>query len=262
MMFETIAISILLSNTETWGIIKKKEMEELESIQKEAIMKILRQKVTTSYDGILCELGMWRVKHRINEKRLIYIHNVLTSDDDRQVKKVMKRFIEYRMKNTWSEVVEELEKEYDVRITEKEIKNYSKTEWKKEIRHKIQRKVKEERSDEQKIHTKMRYCDVGNFKTKDYLTKLNTKDALKMLELRLQMNEVKINFKGKYYEQDMKCPLCMKYEDTNNHQIKCEKIKDVKIKNDKEYNQYLQSNNQEEIRQFLTKIRINEELRE
>ena len=111
------------------------------------------------------------------------------------------------------------------------------------------------------IHTKLRYCETDNFVKKEYLTKLDTNDALKMMELRLQMNDIKTNYKGKHSKNNMKCPLCMISEDTNEHQIQCTKIENISIKNGKQYHQYLQSDDQDEIKQFLRKIRINEDLR-
>ena len=59
----------------------------------------------------------------------------------------------------------------------------------------------------------------------------------------------------------MKCPLCLIDDDTNEHQINCSKVKDVTIKNGKEYNYYLNTQDAEEISQFLRKVRINEEMR-
>ena len=258
-MFEAIVIPILLNNTETWGILSKKVTDELESIQKEAVTKLMKQKVTTSYDGILCELGMWKVIHRINEKRLMYIHNVLNSEDGRQAKEVMRRFINDKMNNTWSDVVMKLETLYGIEVKDAEM--CTKKEWKKKVENKINRIIEEERREKKKIHTKLKYCEVDNFKPKEYLLKLKNKDAIKMLELRLQMNDVKTNFKGRYNQDDMKCPLCLLDDDTNEHQINCSKVKDVTIKNGKEYNYYLNTKDAEEISQFLRKVRINEEMR-
>ena len=43
-------------------------------------------------------------------------------------------------------------------------------------------------------------------------------EATKIMQIKLGMNEVKNNFKGKYKE-DVKCPLCEREEDDNEHMM-------------------------------------------
>ena len=79
---------------------------------------------------------------------------------------------------------------------------------------------------------KLRFLDGIN--RNPYLKELKTQDAVIIMKTRLNMIDLKANFKGKY--SDEKCELCMDEEDNTEHMFECKKIKaliksDISLKN-------------------------------
>ena len=61
-------------------------------------------------------------------------------------------------------------------------------------------------------------------KTQEYLTSplFNDEEASILFSLRSRYVDCKINFKNKYKEDDLLCPLCMKEDDDQKHMLNCE----------------------------------------
>ena len=73
-------------------------MRKLEEIQRIILRKICKQRKTTPYFGLLAELGIWIIGKQIEYKKImLLLHNILTSNDDRLLKEIVKD----QIKDTW-----------------------------------------------------------------------------------------------------------------------------------------------------------------
>ena len=61
-LYESTIVPSILYNLEAWVGMSEKEIEELESIQGKILRKLLELMVSTSYKGILMEIGIWPTK--------------------------------------------------------------------------------------------------------------------------------------------------------------------------------------------------------
>ena len=75
-----------------------------------------------------------------------------------------------------------------------------------------------------KDKTKLRF--VKEFKAKSYINDLTLNDFKIMMNLRLNMVEVKANFKGNF-KNNLLCPLCEVEIDTTEHLFKCNVTRDM-----------------------------------
>ena len=71
--------------------------------------------------------------------------------------------------------------------------------------------------------TKLRFCN--DIKRKIYLTSLSFQEAQLIMKTRLNMLEVKCNYKGSF--NDLSCNLCKCESDTTEHLFDCPKIKEI-----------------------------------
>ena len=69
--------------------------------------------------------------------------------------------------------------------------------------------------------TKLRF--VNNSTQEQYLEELEFQDSIKMIKIRLNMIEVKCNYKTNY-ANNKKCELCKEQEDTTEHLIECKRL--------------------------------------
>ena len=83
--------------------------------------------------------------------------------------------------------------------------------------------VAEEMREHQEKMTKLRFT--GKFERQEYVKVCNMGKVKKIMQLRLNMMELKTNFKGKY--EDTLCPACGEEEETTEHVIQCPKYQEI-----------------------------------
>ena len=185
---------------------------------------MLEQVATTPYWGIIAETGIWPVRQRFEYKKIMLLHNIITSNDKRLIKEIVEDQMRRPYKGCWGESVIEICEKYNIKADE--IAQYTKQNLKKEIKAKITKGIEEEIQLKNMEMTKLRFTE-GNGR-KEYLEKLKTKEALTMLKTRLNMLEVKCNYKSKYV--DLTCELCSEEEDRTEHLFRCKKLKSLNKK--------------------------------
>ena len=85
-IYETVVIPTLFANIETWSSITDTEMMELERIQYRMLKGMLAQPQCKPYWGLRAETGVWPVMNRIEYKKIMLFHNIVTSEDNRLIK--------------------------------------------------------------------------------------------------------------------------------------------------------------------------------
>ena len=144
---------------------KDSELEELEKRQAQTLRKILGIPATTSYYGILWETGIWRIREHLIYKRLMLYHNIMSSADDRVIKKLISEEERYGMKNSWAMRVKREANELGINLEEG--RRQLKSEFKREVKGKLESKVKE---DIKKTDgTKLRTVKKKDYGEKNYL---------------------------------------------------------------------------------------------
>ena len=74
--------------------------------------------------------------------------------------------------------------------------------------------------------TKLRFVKDKEYKIKKYIMKCKPNITIDVMEIRLNMFEVKSNYKG-LYRRSLECPMCEKEEDTMEHAFECERLKKI-----------------------------------
>ena len=215
-IYKTMIIPAIYYNVEAWGNISKKEMEELEEMQGNILRRICEQRKTTPYIGLLAELGIWTVEKQIEHKKIMLLHNILTSKDDRLVKEIVRDQIENTWPGCWTEKVKKICNKYNINI--ENISEYTKDNLKQLMKDKINKSMNEEIKELNQQKTKLRF--IKEHSQKEYLKELNFKQSIMMLKIRLNMVETKCNYKG-IFKKDLKCTICKTEDDTTEHLTEC-----------------------------------------
>ena len=219
-IFNIIAIPTLFTNIETWSRINAKEVEQLEKIQKDVLTDILELPKSTPYRGLLSELGIWPVEQLMEYKRMTLLQQIIQSDEKRMLKEIIEEQIKCTWTGCWMQKTNEICDKYNIQIDE--VRKMEVNKFKTQIKNRINTKLNEEIQKLSKERTKLRFCD--NAQRKEYIDKLGYMEAKAILKLRLNMIEVKSNYKGQY--KDVKCQ-CQESEDTTEHLFSCKEIKNV-----------------------------------
>ena len=112
-------------------------MEEIEKIQGTILKNILKLRVTTPYIGLLKETGVWPAKERIKYQRLMLYQNMMTSDEDRLGRVILK---DQELRETELNWLNETKIAREMKIEIEQAKDSSKEAWKKHIKVKIELK--------------------------------------------------------------------------------------------------------------------------
>ena len=108
--------------------------------------------------------------------------------------------------------------ELNIQYSEKQISDLSRKDWKNIVKSKIIKKI--EQQVENSDITKMRFIKKGNFGIKEYI---KHKKGPTLLKLKLNMTDLKANYKGKY--GNISCRRCGLHEENLEHLWRCEKFK-------------------------------------
>ena len=141
---------------------------------------------------------------------------------DRLSKRILEMQVKASEPDSWYGETEEMIKENNLDIQTNEIKNFSKSKWKRKIKQEIGKHLNDETQQQAKNKTKMRF--MTEFKEKKYLTENGQKQAELLVNVKLNMIKARSN----YGVKDI-CRLCKKEEETTEHLAVCSKVKEEKV---------------------------------
>ena len=249
-IFESTVIPTIYHNVETWSKITKKEIEQLKIMQKDIITDMMDLPKSTPYFGLLSELGVWPFEQLLAYKRIMLLHQILTSDDNRFLKEVIIDQIRSTYPGCWTEQTKEIC--HNLNLSIQLIRCMKKGKLKSILKKRIQQRLERRIEVESKEKTKLRFC--GDFKRKKYLLmgNLNKNMVKGIIKARLNMLEVSCNYKGANRSEI--CSLCKKEKDTTEHLFECREIsKNIAVPNI----EILKQNSEEayyELGDFLTQV--------
>ena len=105
--------------------------------------------------GIIIETGIWLMKNRIEYKKLLLIHQIITSDDNRLIRKIIEDQDNSYYHN-WYTSVKRIAEKYILNVNMNELQNHSKNDWKVKVKVAMEVKIKEEIKEKRKNMTKLR----------------------------------------------------------------------------------------------------------
>ena len=143
----------------------------------------------------------------------------MQSKNERLLKEIITDQINNTWKNCWTEQVKDIIKKYDLSI--EELITKEKKQLKILIENKINLGLQKQLNINKDNLTKQRF--INEYKQKDYIKDLQFIQCITMLKIRLNMIEVKSNYKGTY-KNTLKCELCKTEDDTTEHLLQCNVI--------------------------------------
>ena len=154
-------------------------------------------------------------------KRIMYLHHILTRDDEALIKRAFRAQVEQPAKGDWAVVVaEDMDYIGLGHLSHDEIANTSKYSLRALVKQRIRMTAFKELLVEKEKSTKLRALKYTDLSLQPYLTvecKLNNKQKCALFRWRTHMVNVKQNWGMK----DAVCPLCKKADDTQYHLLTC-----------------------------------------
>ena len=220
-IFQSTVIQTIYHDVEAWSKMNKKEIAALDKIQKNVLTSMLDLPKSTPYLGILSELGIWPFEQLIEYKKIMLLHNIVTSKEDRFLKEVIEQQITNTWQGCWMEQTAEICNKYE--ISAERIRTLSKEQLKEMMKDKINKELERHIKEEATNKTKLRFCSDFNRKMYTMTGNIKYNNIKCIMKLRLNMLELKTNYKGSTKGET--CDLCKTENDTTEHLFNCIEIR-------------------------------------
>ena len=221
----SILVNSLISNAESLYSITKKEMEEICSVDRLLLLKILNLLTTTMKEYAFLELGILLINMILKERRLNYFHHIIT----RERKGMLFSFITVQWfrptVGDWTETIKEDLKELNLPMKLEELMNIKRETFKATTKRKIREMSLAKLIDMKNQHSKMIYLDYKELKMQPYLIDKSTsiKQKKTLIRFRSHMENFHMNYKNS--QQDLRCKLCFSHPDSQILSVSCPAIK-------------------------------------
>ena len=214
-----IIVPRTIFNAETWNNETKENIQSIEGILHRSLKRTLKIPYSTPTRGLYRELGLMSAKNQMAIKKIVYLHRILTGKS-----KLVKEILQEQRAlpgKTWISNILQLMNELRLPIEEDQIIKIKKEQWKKMVKTKIWEKENQETTEEIQRGKKCQLIKNKENKIKQYIIYLDKEDAMTILLARLDMIDLKTNYKGMY--KDVLCTLCEKEKETLQHITTCSK---------------------------------------
>ena len=263
-LHEKVNISALITNSESWTLLKC-EQKEIEKSEIQCLKHLFDLPVRTPTAAIIYTLGTLITSIRVDQKRLIYLHRILNRDPLHWTRKTLSTLEKHNI--GWHKGIIHTLSDYNLPSDYEEIRRQQPNEWKNNVKTAIENKNKLRLMED--CQTKIDEQYVTKTKTSTILDKLHdptyirnpvkeimhlSKHETKILIIaRYGMLECGKNFKGTL---DVNCNTCNCIDDEEHRMNVCTKYSNVNHSLDPEVFSFdnIYSNDVDIIRMIIGRI--------
>ena len=227
LLHTSIFVNGSLVNMETWPKCTTARIEDFERIEQTFLRKILNAHSKTPIETLYLELGVIPLRFQIMKRRILYLQDVLEREDGELTKQVLLVQKENGCNGDFYELV--TNDLAELSISFEEVEGSSKSKLKKMVKERAKEIAYNFLIDKAKNHSKVNDAIYTNCDgMKHYFDHRFSPDLANLLfKFRTRTYLVKNNFRNNYKNTNILCPLCEKFDDTQQHLLVCEKILQV-----------------------------------
>ena len=190
-------------------------------MQLSVLVGILEIPASTPYYPLLLETGWWTMRGRLAYKKLMLYQNIITSDDKRVVKNIIKEQKEMKRPTTWYSSIQQEIYKYGIELKAEES---LKSSWKKHVKTKIGERMEKDIREECSKLRKTRLLMNNKYEKKHYLSNMDLNYVKKVLRTRLHMSKLPGNYKG---GGEGTCLLCNLEKGSTEHYFDCPRVRQL-----------------------------------
>ena len=218
----SLLLSSLISNSESWVGLTKKQISDLESVDEELLRNIFSAHSKTPLELLYLETGSIPIRFILMSRRLNFLWYLLNQTENSLLSNFFNAQCEDPTRGDWVSQARSDLIRLNMDVSFSEIKAFSKEDFKELVRKHVRATAFEELKERQKTHSKSRKLEYNELKMQSYLcanSGMTKKEMTFAFSARAQMLEVKHNFKlGK---SNLSCSLgCDSLEDQE-HILRC-----------------------------------------
>ena len=211
----------ILTNADIWYGLHEKDLQELEALDREMIRKVFKCPFSTPGEAGHLELGLLPLHCIIKERRVNYLHYLISSEKNEMLYKFVVAQWENPSKQDWTEQVRVDLSELGIREDFPFIESKSQYCFKKLVKTKIKEFTLDLLNDRKFKHTKMDNLVFTELTIQDYLVseKLSVEQKRIIFLFRTRMADYSENYRGQGPQKP--CQICKFHVDSQTHSVNC-----------------------------------------
>ena len=223
---EAHLINGMMSSSETWYGLKKKEIDQMEEVDKMLIRKILDAPISTCIESLYLELGLIPISIILKSRRINYLHYLANLDQEEMLYKFFEAQFKYPNKDDWTLQVKDDLDDFGLPGSLEFLKSKSIHSFKRLVKIKTKEYALNHLLNLKSEHSKLDNLMYTELKLQKYLKSddIPVHEAKNLFRYRVRMAEFKENYGNKY--ENKVCPLCTIHMDTQAHAVQCNKVKE------------------------------------
>ena len=195
----SLLLSTVLSNSEAWVNLTKKNIEDLEAIDETFLRNIFcGAHAKTPLETLYLETGCVPIRFILKSRRLNFLHYILSDKEDSLLSNVFRAQCGNPVKGDWVHTIKKDLEELEINLSFEEIKANTKEQFKRVVKEHVNEKAFEYLKNLQQTHSKAKPIQYEKFSLQNYLradNKLTTKEKSFTFAARTRMLELRANFK-------------------------------------------------------------------
>ena len=222
---ESLFISRLLFNSESWYNMKESEIERLSAIDEILMRKILKTPANTCKEALFLETGCLPVKYIIMKRRLMYLQQIVKRPEEELISRFYKAQKLNPVKGDWIKMINEDKEHLKISLSDDQIATMSKEKFRNLVKSATNNEAFKYLMKKKESHSKLNELDYSKLEIQDYLktdNMLTDDEKCILFKFRVREIEVRVNYKNKY--NDLLCQLCRKDSESQHHLLMCEEL--------------------------------------
>ena len=206
LLYKCVYIQSILFNSEAWDNLSEKDLGKLRVMQMKFLKRMLQVSKSAPNCLVMLELGVLPIEFKIFSRQLNFLHHILALEDDDPVKLSYRQQKLFPYENNWVKGIKETMIRCNIKKTEDEITEMTKSQWKELVDRKTRESAFTELLRAKSKLKKGSNLQYETLEVQSYFKFLNLQDARTIFKVRTEMYDFKENKHFKY--DDANCRLC------------------------------------------------------
>ena len=227
----SLFLSSLISNSEAWVNLTKKNVTDLEKVDEQLLRKILSAHPKTPTELLYLELGAIPVRFSLMSRRINYLWYLINDKEGSLLKTFFEAQCDQPIRGDWVTTVKQDMADLNIELSFKEIANFSKEAFKKLVKDKVKNSALDYLKNLQQTHNKSKNLCYDDLSLQEYLksgtNKMTIKEKLFCFAARSRMVDVRCN--KLHGPSQLMCRLGCDKKETQSHLLDCDALTDSNI---------------------------------
>ena len=220
----SLLISSLLTNAESWYNLTAAEIDELEKVDENLLRRVLEAPAATPKEMLYLELGVSPIRNIIKSRRINFLQYILKENEESLIHTFLMAQLCDPTRNDWGVTVMKDIEDFNINLSFDKIESMSEHSFKNLVQKKEKIHTLNYLNGVKGSHSKVKHIDHSVLEMADYLkpNQITNSEAKFIFTLRSRMLDVRSNYPGQH--TDTLCPLCTDVSDTQEHLLLCSEL--------------------------------------